>query len=58
MGQSMNLSPNDISRLIDAMEASTHLDTTETEQQHADDLIRRLVHAFDINNDRQFSLLP
>lgn len=42
----MKLTRDDLYRLIDAMEASTHLDTTEAEQQHASDLIRRLMLAF------------
>ena len=52
----MKLSPNDLSLLIDALEASSHLDTTTEEENHRDDLLRRLTQAFDINNDRQFSL--
>ena len=61
VGQSMKtnqLSSDDLSRLIDALEGTSHLDTTEAEQQHTDDLLKRLVNAFDISSDRQFTLLP
>lgn len=51
------LSSDDLSRLIDALEGTSHLDTTEAEQQHTADLLRRLLAAFDNCPDRQFSLL-
>ena len=53
----MKLSSDDLSRLIDGLEGTSHLDTTPEEQEHADQLLRRLVTAFDNSNDRQFSLL-
>jgi len=52
----MKLSSDDLSLLIDALEASSHLDTTTEEENHRDDLSRRLLQAFDNCNDRQFSL--
>ena len=53
----MKFSPNDLSRLIDALEGTSHLDTTPEEQKHTDELLRRLTKAFDISNERQFELL-
>jgi len=53
----VKLSPDDLSRLIDGLEGTSHLDTTPEEQEHTDQLLRRLVTAFDISNDRQFELL-
>ena len=53
----MKLSSDDLSRLIDGLEGTSHLDTTPEEQRHTDELLRRLTHAFDISKDRQFSLL-
>ena len=53
----MKLSPDDLSRLIDGLEGTSHLDTTPEEQKHTEELLRRLVGAFDIHNERQFELL-
>ena len=53
----MKLSSDDLSRLIDGLEGTSHLDKTPEEQEHTDELLRRLVAAFDTSNDRQFSLL-
>ena len=53
----MKLTPDDLARLIDGLEGTSHLDTTPEEQKHAEELLRRLVTAFDISNERQFELL-
>ena len=41
----MKLSSDDLSRLIDGLEGTSHLDTTPEEQEHTDQLLRRLVTA-------------
>ena len=56
MGQRLNLSLDDISRLIDGLEGTADLDTTTEEQQHTDQLLRRLVTAFQNHPTRQTSL--
>ena len=38
----MKLSPNDLSRLIDGLEGTSHLDETPEEQKHTDELLSRL----------------
>lgn len=53
----MKLSPDDLARLIDGLEETSHLDTTPEEQEHTAELLRRLVTAFDISSERQFELL-
>ena len=54
----LRLSADDLARLIDGLEGTTHQDTTEAEQDHTDDLLRRLVEAFQPLSREQLSLLP
>ena len=42
----MKLSPDDLSRLIDALEGTAHLDESEEERDHTDGLIKRLTTEF------------
>ena len=55
-GLPVRLSLDDLSRLIDAVEGTAHLDTTTEEQQHTDQLLHRLVTAFQNHPTRQTSL--
>lgn len=43
----VDLSLDDLSRLIDGLEGTTQLDSTEKEQQHTDELLGRLVLIFE-----------
>ena len=47
------LSRDDLSRLIDALEGTSHLDTTTEEQDHTEGLIKRLTLAFINHHDSQ-----
>ena len=53
----MKLSSDDLSRLIDGLEGTSELDTTPAEQQHTEELIQRLLVAFQAHPDRQMQLL-
>lgn len=52
----MKLSSDDLSRLIDGLEGTSQLDTTPAEQEHTDQLLQRLVAAFQSSPDRQTNL--
>jgi len=41
------LSANDLSRLIDGLEGTSHLDSEEIDQAHTDQLLSRLINLFD-----------
>ena len=51
--QRLNLSADDLSRLIDGLEGTSHLDSTEREQEHSDKLLARLVTAFEEEQESQ-----
>lgn len=43
----IDLSCDDLSRLIDGLEGTSHLDSTDEEQKHTDELLARLTLIFE-----------
>jgi len=52
----VDLSCDDLSRLIDGLEGTSQHDNTEKEQQHTDELLARLVLIFEEEMEHQVAI--
>ena len=52
----VDLSCDDLSRLIDGLKCTSHLDNTEEKQQHADELLARLTLIFEEEMEHQAAI--